>query len=526
MAAVGSASDFGDTVFDPPPPAPVPATRRTRIVYCLALAGLVFGVLGQATSWVGLFFGGGVIAYLGPMGFFVITALVLYRIYRVTRYPPVLDARPPNLAGRVLRGFGWVVMAAGAVAASATIIRWPAFLLGGGGPGGIGFFVVGIFATIVASLGWIGCLLFDASRHLGTRVPATQARTPRQRMQDWSVLGGLVLMAIAAPWTLKQFEVRDCWGFSECSATIEGGIERQVAWPVGAPVHLESNIDEVEYRQTHGKDWTAVERPAYSLWGAGHPVAGPRDPAPVKVSINASTTGKGVALTLAVSESGRQTARFTTTFARGARLVSTGGTRKLVVDLRRGVIPPVFGGGDRHKGVFDHVYRQMRSAIVSPRELAEIANRREVAAVAMGEPRPVPGWSRPPTRLTPSCDGVLAIVPGQAERDLQIGNLLSEVKLLGRQEPPLTLLLQRNDNGKCDGGAIWLVDQYPARSFRFRKYDLSGALQRSLQVTFPPEHELGVFDQRELVERDGSIEVAFVKERPATPTMQRFRVTP
>jgi hypothetical protein len=176
--------------------------------------------------------------------------------------------------------------------------------------------------------------------------------------------------------------------------------------------------------------------------------------------------------------------------------------------------------------VFDHLYRQMRSAIVSPRELAEIKNRREVAAVAIGEPRPVPGWTRPPTRLTPSCSGVLSIVPGQAERDLQIGNLLSEARLIGRQEPPLTLLLQRNDSGNCDGGAIWLVDRYPSGSFRFRKYDLSGALQRSLQVTFPPEHDLGIFDQRELVEREGSIEFAFVKERPNGPTMARFRVTP
>ena len=525
MTAATSASDFDDTVLEDPPPGPVRASRRTRAIYCLALAALVLGMLGQATSWVGMFFGGGVIGYLGPTAFFLITALVLYRIYRVTRYPWVLDARPPNLAGRVLRGFGWVIMVAGAVAATATIIRWPAYLLGGGGPGGIGFFVVGIFATIVASLAWIGCLLFDASRHLGTRVPAVLERTRRQRIQDWSVLGGLVVLAIAAPWTLKQFEVRDCWGFSECSARIEGGIERHIASPVGAPVQLESNIGEIEYRQTHGKDWTVVERPAYSLWGAGHPVAGPREPTPGKVSINAAGAGRTVVLTLTVSESGQQTAHFTTTFASGARLVNTGGTRKLVVDLRRGVSPPVFGGGDRHEGVFDHVYRQMRSAIVSPRELAEIESRREVAAVAIGTSQ-LAGWTRPPTRLTPSCDGVLTIVPGQAEHDLQIGNLLSELKLLGRQEPPLTLLLQRNDSGNCDGGAIWLVDQYPAHSFRFRKYDLSGALQRSLQVKFPPEQDLGIFDQRELVEREGSVEFAFVKERPGTPTMRRFRVTP
>ena len=483
-------------------------------------------MLGQATSWVGLVFGGGVIGYLGPTAFLVITALVIYRIYRVTRYPSLLDARPPNLAGRALRGFGWVVMAAGAVAASATIVRWPAFLLGGGGPAGIGFFVVGIFATIVASLGWIGCLLFDASRYLGAHVPAAHQRTRRQRLQDWSVLGGLVVLAVATPWTLKQFEVQSCWGYSSCAATTQGGIERQVAWPVGAPVHLESNVDAIEYRQTHGKDWTAVERPAYSLWGAGHPVAGPREPSPVKVSINASVTGKTVALTMVVAESGRQTARFTTTFAHGARLVTTGGTRKLVVDLRRGVIPPVFGGGDRHKGVFDHLFRQMRSAIVSPRELAEIEARREVPAVAIAESRPAPGWTRPPTRLTPSCSGVLAIVPGEAERDLEIGNLLSEGKLVGRQEPAPTLLLQRNDSGNCDAGAIWLVDRYPAHSLRFRKYDRSGALQRSLQVTFPAGQDLGIFDQRELVERDGSIEFAFVKERPNGPSLARFRITP
>lgn len=384
--------------------------------------------------------------------------------------------------------------------------------------------MVGIFATIVASLGWTGCLLFDASRRLGVRVPVRAERTRRQRMQDWSVLGGLVVLAIATPWTFKQFEAESCWGLSSCAATTEGGVERAVAWPVGAPVELESNIDEVEYRQTHGEDWIGAERPAYSLWGAGHPVAAPGEPTPVKVSIEASAEGKGVVLTFGVSEWGRQTARFVTTFARGARLVSTGSRRKLVVDLRRGV-RPMLGGGDRQKGLFDHLYRQMRSAIVSPRELAEIESRREVAAVAAGTAE-LPGWTRPPTRLTPACDGVLAIVPGQAERDREVGNLLSELKLLGRQQPPLTLLMQRNDVGTCDRGAIWLADRYPAGSLRFRNYDLSGTLQRSLQVTFPPDQDLGIFDQRELVEREGTVEFALVKERRGGATMTRYRVTP
>lgn len=522
MSAVGSASDFGDTVFEAPPPVPVPATRRTRIVYCLALAGLVLGMLGQATSWVGLFFGGGVIGYLGPTAFFVITALVLYRVYRVARYPFVLDARPPNWAGRALRGFGWVVMAAGALAATATIVRWPAFLLGGGGPGGIGFFVVGIFATIAASLGWIGCVLFDASRYLGTRVPSSQQRTRRQRMQDWSLLGGLVLLAFAAPWTLKQFE-DSCWGLSECAARIEEDFKRPLAVNWGEPLALESDIDAIEYRQTHGNGWTLMEQPSYSLLRAGHPAAAL--PTPVKVSVQASAQDKGASVVLTVTEAAVPSARFTMHF-RNARLVTVDGKRRLVVDLKRGVARGMLDTNDGQGRVLDTLYRQMRQAIGTPREVEVVRARREVRAALLGKSPAAPGWKKADTQLH-GCEGILESARA-VESDPRFDARMWEARFVGRTEPPSALLLQRDDIGTCNDGAIWLANDYPGRPLDLRKYDLNGTLLTSLRVTFPASEETyrGSLDMRELAERDGAIELAFIKTHSAGQTVERYRLPP
>lgn len=520
MSAAAPPGDFEDTVVEPPPAQRVPATRRTRIVYCLALAGLVLGMLGQATSWVGLFFGGGVIGYLGPTAFFVITALVLYRIYAVTRYPSALDARPPNLAGRVLRGFGWLVMAAGAVAASATIVRWPAYLLGGGGPSGIGFFVVGIFATIVASLGWMGCLLFDASRHLGTRVPPSQERTRRQRMQDWSVLGGLVLLAVATPWTIKQFEP-NCWGLSECAAGIEEEFNQPLAVKWGEPVVLESNIDAIEYRQRHGKEWTVMERPSYSLLRAGHPSSAVATP--VKVSVQASAQDKGATVVVTVTDRGTASARFSIYF-RNARLVTAEGERRLVVNLGRRVAPGMFRTGDSERRVLDALYRQMRQAIGTPREVEVALARREVRAELIGTSPGDPAWKKPETALA-GCEGVLKIVRA-VEGDPRFDGSMWEASFVGRTAPPMALLMQRDDIGACNDPAIWLADNYPGRPLQLRKYDLNGTLLKSLRVSFPPADETyrGFLDLRRLAESDDAIELVFVKSHAAGLTLERYRL--
>lgn len=522
MGTSASLPAFPDTVAESGPAGPISASRRTRAIYCLALAGLILGMLGQATSWVGMVFGGGVIGYLGPTAFLGISALAVYRIYRVVRYPRALDARPPDLAARVLRGLGLAIMVVGAVGASATIVRWPALLFGGG----IAFFVVGIFATLAASLGWIGCLLFDAGRHLGNRVPAAHERTRRQRVQDWSVLGGLVLLAITVPWMFKQFEVRHCRGLAHCAAAIEDFLKRPVAVPWGEPVALEANIEAIEYRQTHGEDWTAVERPAHSLRKAGHPSAAAATP--VKVSVQASSQDKGVVVVLTVTERDEESARFSMRFREGARLVTVDGKRRLVVELRRGVWPAIPGDRSGQGSVLDALYTQMRQAIGTPREVEVIRARRDVRATLIGKSPLDPTWQRPETMLA-NCEGVLKIVTGSGENDPRSGNPLSEARLVARTESPLTLLLHHNDRGTCHSGTVWLAEPSPDRSLQLRQYGLDGTLRKSLRVSLPPrdeQAELGYFDPREVRERDGAIEFAFVKERPGGGTIQRFRVTP
>ena len=490
---------------------------------------MVFAIIGQASSWVGLAFGGGLIGAFGPAPFFLIAAAVLYRMYRVIRYPGALDARPPNLFGKILRGLGWVVMAIGAAGMAAMILRGPLAMLlfGGGGPNGIAFFVIALYATMAASVGWIGCLLFEASRFAGTRVAPVNQRTGRQRAQDWSALAVLAGLAIAAPFALKQLAGTPCYGLSSCAAQVDGSVARRLAVPLGVPVVLETNIDEIEYRQTHGHEWTYTERPAFSLLRAGHPVAATND-GPVKVSLQATPADKGVTVVLTASENGQQTARFTTRFLADARIVAgDNASRKLVIKMARGA-SPMLAGGDQGKGVLDAVYRQMRSAIGSPREVTEERMRVKVTAVRLGASELGASWKGPDKRIAPSCDGLLKLENGKAEHDPELDMPMWELPLLAHIEPRVTLLFRRGDDASCTADGVWLADSSDLRKglLYLRKYDLQGVLQRSLLVSVPTDSpdDFPRFDLRELAEHEGMLEFAYVVSNQNAHRMQRFRV--
>jgi hypothetical protein len=279
---------------------------------------------------------------VGPSVFLLIGAAILYRVYRVGRYPGALDARPPYLIGWLVRGLGWVVMLAGAAGMVSMLLVKPLTLMifKSAGENGIAFFVVGLYATILAGAGWIGCALFEVSRAIGKRVtPAVPGESHRQRIQDRVVLASLAVLAIALPPGLRMVQGSPCWGptLGQCAAKVEGGVSRLATAAVGAPVALESNIDEIEFRHSSGRQWVVNERPAISLVKSGHPIAQGAE-SDVKVSINGAPAGKGASVVLTVSEKGEQTARFTTRFESGARIeASADGKRKLVIELARAV---------------------------------------------------------------------------------------------------------------------------------------------------------------------------------------------
>ena len=163
---------------------PMRASRLTRAIYCLALLAFALPALGQGASWVGMATGGAFSPSLATWVFFVITAMMAVRIYRVASYHDALDARPPYPLGWLLRWLGWLVMLAGIAGLAAMFMVEPLTLLlfNGAGEDGVGFFMVGFCATVLASTGWVGCLLFELSRWVGH--PLTEpGSTERQRLE-------------------------------------------------------------------------------------------------------------------------------------------------------------------------------------------------------------------------------------------------------------------------------------------------------------------------------------------------------
>ncbi len=488
----------------------------TRLLYCLSLAGLVVGSLAQASSWVGLALGGGLIGLVGPSVFLLVAAAVAYRIYRVLRYPQALDARPPYLLGWPLRWLGQLVMVAGAVGTVAQFVGKPLAMLllkdVAESGNGVVLFVVGLYATILASVGWIGCVLFEASRAVGKRIaPPASGRSRRQWKQDMAVLAGLAAVALALPLASRLVGGDACLGktLGGCAASVEGGVSRLAQAPVGASVGLRSDIDSIEFRQAAGRGWTLTERPAASLLKAGHSMA-PDAAADVQVSLTAAERGQGVLLTLTVQDKGQKTAIFTTQFRSRAKLkTAADGKRKLVVDLERNVQPPLLA---RQEGdLLDEMHRQMRTAIGSPREVAEAAVRlnREARLVSTSAlPSPVKIEDARPAK---SCTGILKAGPGSAETELppSSGSFLPQVAFVQQPAPAPTVLLYRNDRVSCHGGAVWFAADKPHdRVLQIRRYDPAAVLQRNLQVFMPVRRsgESAFVEEASLVENGGQVE--------------------
>lgn len=537
--------EFTDTVIDAPEPvvAPLTAGRINRAIYCLALAALVVGSIGQTASWIGLATGGGLIGFLGGWGFLLVAAAVIYRIYRVVRYPEALDARPPYLLGWLLRGLGWIVMLAGAMGFAAMFLVKPLTLLlfKTAGENGIGFFVVGLYATMLAGVGWLGCVVFDISRAVGKRVsPASPRRSRRQLLQDRSVFVALAVAALALPRVTGLIRGEPCYGPSlgKCAAKVEGGVSRLAMAPLDAPVGLQSNIESIEYKQSHGKSWTVSEEPGFSLLKSGHPVANAPG-AEVNVILNAAEDSKGVVLDLRVTEKGQPTAEFKTRYSGNAKLEpAADGKRKLVIALGRNVESHNFRAqtADGRNLLLDEVYQQVRASIGSEREVSELSRRIEITATFLPSTALPPGAKFKEKWPAENCKGKLKIGAGNAERGP--GPMLAGISfpLASFQVPEgttKTALTSANDSVSCHDGAFWFAtalfppkDSKRSRFLQVRRYDAAGDLDRHWLVALPPEKDDQKFeyvDPESLLERDGRLEFkSLVITNDGKPREQRF----
>lgn len=170
---------------------PVRATRATRTIYCLALLAFAVPAMGQGASWIAPAAGEAVNPALATWLLFLISAVMAYRAYQVVSYADTLDARPPYLLGWLMRWFGWLIMLSGIAGLMALLLVKPAawLQLKSGAEGGADFLAIGLWATVLASSGWLGCILFEISRWTGHRVtPVGLGRTRRQRIRDAVVL--------------------------------------------------------------------------------------------------------------------------------------------------------------------------------------------------------------------------------------------------------------------------------------------------------------------------------------------------
>ncbi|HMA06716.1 MAG TPA: hypothetical protein VKP68_02585 [Ramlibacter sp.] len=181
-------SAFQDTTVEwsGRPGKPVRASRVTRAVYCLALAAFALSALAHGASWITAATDGALSTALATWVLFVISAAMAYRAYGVVSYADTLDARPPYLLGWLMRWTGWLAMAAG-VAGLLTLLlaQSMAFLpLKGDQAIGIAGPSVLLWATLLASTGWLGCVLFEISRWTGYRVsPPVAAGSRGERIR-------------------------------------------------------------------------------------------------------------------------------------------------------------------------------------------------------------------------------------------------------------------------------------------------------------------------------------------------------
>jgi len=515
MSAVAPA-DFAETEAEPDVEwiEPLYPSWITRLVYMVALLGFVVSSMAQS-GWVGLATGGSVLAMMGPMVSMGVTALVLYRVYTVLRYRDAIAARRPYLIGWLVRYAGWLVMLVAALGSLAIVFRGPLTLMLFKTPGenGIAFFVVGLYAVFAASAALPGVLIFELSRLMGRRPqPKIEPRSPSQRKQDWVLLAVLVALGLALPATLKKVKGEPCFAsYGACLSKTTGSAISLALAPLDAPVALESNLDWIEYRMQGPKPVSLFEEPAFALLQTGHPVAAAGSEAPVKVKVQAASGSDGPTLDVAVIEGGRKVAEFHSQFSSRASLeTAPGGKVRIAADVPAGSMSPMFEARkiNGRTLLVDQIYRDIRVALGSEREVAE-ANRRVYVTAAAEGSSPLPRNTELEDRKMKECDGIAKWGPGKAERQKRPGidSFMPEVRFLQSEGGSATTFTEDGDRMSCHDESVWLARTGADRSqVVVRKYDTTGRLQAHWQVHMPEpksKDEHPIVDAKSLHEADG-----------------------
>ena len=481
----------------------------TRIIYSVALLAIVPAAFGGGSGWIGLALGGGIASGIGQKGLMVVAALIVFRVYQVFRYPPTLDARPPNVAGKCFRYAGWLYMLAGTFGVASMFLVKPIALaiFKTAGDGGIAYFIVGLGAVLISSSGWFGCLLFEISRVCGTRQTMRVPDPHSHRRQDFGVLVVLVLLAIASPAGLNIVAGAPCGesNLAGCVSSTTGGVRRMIGLPQGETVALETQIEEIELRgNSNGRKWSLKEKPAVSLTAAGYVLGVPAS-ARVRMRLEAVDSPEGVTLTTMVFDGNEETARFLTRFEKGAVVEKLASGRvQITADLpgnaRPGMRSSIHDPVSKKYFSLDQFFIQIRSGIgveIEAKEWAKRVERPLISAVGtlVKEGDDMQNKIFGPS-VDPACLGrVDAKVP-----DRETGKGSGPVGFEGEFGWPLWgatfsqsatvgphTFLSSRDKIVCRQDEIWIVSEVVRRpALRVRKYKSDGTLVRFVDTSIPP----------------------------------------
>ena len=522
---------------------PLRAGKGIRILYSLSIIVVLPAMLVGGSGWIGLAIGGGPVglgAFLHSfsmrpfgliyavyaLGMILIQVLLLFRAYRVLRYPAALDARPPRTLGKFLRGWAILWMALSVASGIGLFAIKPITLavFKSAGDSGIGYFVVGVYLTLAASSGWIGCMLFEASRKFGHRVPEDARTDPNyKRKQDWMVLLLLAALVVGGPDSAQRYfahkvsaqsaakgsdaaktprpEGKPCGegNLSVCVSTTEEKIARAIGLTPNDAVALDTKIKAIYFARAGEEKRSLVENPSVSLRELGHTVS---PDAKVRVALAAAESPEGVVLTMVIRDGSEETARFVTRYGKGSRIVNKGDGIEVSVEIPRFASPGARSAfySDDKTGYFflDQVFIHMRKAmasVIDPAEWAARVTKQAVMAAPDANDRSLPFTEKEKnlkrSGIDESCKGIVGIEasPGKHKRadGVNLGWPYWELTFTGTRAPGPRTLAGSDNLILCRDDGVWIIAYaLTGQHLAIRQFTKEGQIKLNVETQIPP----------------------------------------